>query len=189
MKYFTPELYLQGQSLDDDVLDRTEEEWERRIKRYRRHYKKIEVRLPAALRRFHDEQCLHDAEWCGLARLPVHVFPSDSQEVTIIARQENTLIPEFLHTLAILHYTATAEPVVEKPRDSAFQEIHPIWLYDEIDVVSPGVFSHSILVSNGLVVTIHFREFRYYIAPLLDPSLNGAADEAQPVPARKSTSA
>ena len=51
--------------------------------------------------------------------------------------------------------------------------VQPIWLYDEIDLIEPGVFSHSILVSNGLVVTIHFREFHYHIAPLLTPARNG----------------
>ena len=61
--------------------------------------------------------------------------------------------------------------------------MQPIWLYDEIDLVSPGVFSHSILVSNGLVVTIHFREFRYHIAPLLTPARNGLVEESRPAAA------
>ena len=62
MKFFTPELYVQGNSSDDDLVDWVEEEWERRLKRYRRHYKKIEPQLPPMLRKFHDEQCLHDAD-------------------------------------------------------------------------------------------------------------------------------
>ena len=60
-----------------------------------------------------------------------------------------------------------------------FKDIQPIWRYDEIDVVSPGVFSHSILVSNGLVVTVHFREFRYDIAPLLTLAGNGQVQEGR----------
>ena len=52
MKYFTPELYAQGNSPDDAVVDQSEEEWERRIKRYRRHYKRIEAQLPPALARW-----------------------------------------------------------------------------------------------------------------------------------------
>jgi hypothetical protein len=183
MKYFTPELYVQAQSRDDDVLDRTEAEWERRIKRYQRHYKKIETQLPESLRKFHDEQCLHDADWCGIARLSTYTLPWNSQDVTIIAAQENTLIPEFKHTLAILQYEVTAPPVLEKPvRSAVFREVQPIWLYDEIDVVSPGVFSHSILVSNGLVVTIHFRDFHYHIARLLTPASNGQVPEGRAAP-------
>ena len=103
--------------------------------------------------------------------------------MTIIAAQENTLIPEFLNTLAILQYTVTAPPVIERPVESeVFSYVQPIWLYDEIDLIEPGVFSHSILVSNGLVVTIHFREFHYHIAPLLTPARNGhvPAERAAP---------
>ena len=190
MKYFTPDLYVQGNSSDDDVVDRVEEEWERRNKRYQRHYKKIAHELPEALRRFHDEQCLHDADWCGVARLPTYAFPLNSQDVTVIARQENTLIPEFKNTLAILQYVVAAPPVIEKPLESkVFSDVQPIWLYDEIDRVGPGVFSHSILVSNGLVVTIQFREFRYHIAPLLNPSRNGAVEQERPAARPRSASA
>lgn len=190
MKYFTPELYVQGQSRDEDVLDRTEEEWEQRIKRYRRHYKRIESQLPEALRKFHDEQCLHDADWYGIAQLSTYTVPWNSQDVTIIAGQENTLIPEFLNTLAILQYGVTAPPVIEKPLASkVFSDVQPIWLYDEIDLVEPGVFSHSILVSNGFVVTIQFREFRYHIAPLLTPARNGAVAQPEHAKQRKSASA
>ena len=131
-----------------------------------------------SLRKFHDEQCLHDADWCGLALLPTYTFPLNSSGVTIVARQANTLIPEFLNTLAILQYTVTAPPIIEKPVVSkAFSDVQPIWLYDEIDLIEPGVFSHSILVSNGLVVTIQFREFRYHIAPLLDAARNGSVEQ------------
>lgn len=178
MKLFTPELYIQINSPDDDIAEAGHDEWERRIKRSRRHYKKIESQLPEVLRKFHDEQCLHDADWAGFAHLPGHVFPWNGSDVVILARQENTLIPQFLNTLAILQYTVTAPPLLEKPvQSSVFSDVQPIWLYDEIDVVSPGVFSHSILVSTGLVVTIYFREFRYYIAPLVTVARNGQVQE------------
>jgi hypothetical protein len=55
----------------------------------------------------------------------------------------------------------------------------PTWLYDEVDLVGPGVFSHSIFLSTGLVVTIKFCEFRYHIAPLLDTARKGTVEEKQ----------
>jgi hypothetical protein len=190
MKYFTPELYVQGNSDDDDVVDHVEQEWERRNNRYGRHYKKIQSQLPETLRKFHDEQCLHDADWAGFAQLSPYTLPCNAQDVTIIARQENTLIPEFVNTLAILQYAVTAPPVIEQPvKSKVFSDVQPIWLYDEIDVVSPGVFSHSILVSNGLVVTIHFRDFRYFIAPLLTPTRNGAVSDERRAEVVQSASA
>jgi hypothetical protein len=181
MKFFTPELYLRFNDASDDEAEAAFDEWERAGRRFQRRYKKIESQLPEALRRFHDEQCLHDADWCGIAQLPTYTFPLNSPGVTIIASQENTLIPEFKNTLAILQYVITAPPVIEKPLEAkVFSAVQPIWLYDEIDLVEPGVFSHSILVSSGLVVTIQFREFRYHIAPLLAPSRNGTVEQAKP---------
>ncbi len=75
MKYFTPELYVQGNSDDDDVVDFVEKEWERRNNRYRRHYKKIQSQLPETLRKFHDEQCLHDADWAGFRPCFLPLYP------------------------------------------------------------------------------------------------------------------
>ena len=174
MNYFTPELYVQGNSDDEDVLDQTEAAWEKAIKRYRRHYKKIEPHLPPELRKFHDEQCLHDADVFGPARMPLYSLPWNSRDVIIIAQQVNTLFPEFLNTLAILQYAVTAEPVVEVPvKSDVFHPGQPIWLYDEVDLVEPGVFSHEILISDGRVVKIQFREFRYQIAPLVLPGTSG----------------
>src|SRR5438270_1917164 len=158
MKFFTPELYAQGNAPDDDLVDQAEEEWERRLKRYRRHYKKIEEQLPPMLRRFHDEQSLHDANVFTPAVLAGSV-PWKPPEVVIVAQQVNTLIPEFLNTLAILHYSITADPIVTVPLQAeAFHGSNPIWLYDEVDVVEPGVFSHEILVSDGRVIKLLFRD-------------------------------
>jgi hypothetical protein len=175
MKYFTPELFVRGNSDEPDEVDRVEAEWERATKRYRRHYKKIETSLPLALRKFHDEQCLHDAEVVGPAQMSLYSLPFNRKDVVIVAQQTNTLVPEFVNTLAILQYAITADPVVERPVDSpVFKATRREWLYDEIDVVKPGVFQHEIFLSDGHVLRIRFCEFRYLIAPLL-PLANGAA--------------
>jgi hypothetical protein len=65
MKYFTPQLCARGNSDDPEVIDRVEDAWEDAIKRYDRHYKKIERQFPEAFRRFNKEQCLHDADFDG----------------------------------------------------------------------------------------------------------------------------
>jgi len=181
MKFFTPELYVRFGSSDDDVALPAHEEWEQVIKRYRRHYKKIETQLPLALRKFHDEQCLHDADLFAPAILPANA-PWNGPEVVIVAQQVNTLFPEFINTLAILQYTITTDAVVEVPLQAEiFRKVQPIWLYDEVDVVEPGVFSHEILVSDGRVIKLRFRDFNYHIAPLCLPT---AAAEA-PTPSKK----
>jgi hypothetical protein len=138
MRFFTPELYVRGNSADDDVVEQIEE-WEVAIRRYRRHFKKIEPHLPEALRRFADEQCLHDADVFAPALLPGSPF---WREAVIIAQQINTLFPEYVNTLAILTYTVTADPVVEVPlKSQVFHATQPIWLYDEIDLIGPGEYT------------------------------------------------
>ncbi len=167
MKYFTPELYVRGTSDDDDEVDRVEDEWEEVIKRYRRHYKSIEAKLPPELRKFHKEQCLHDAEVDGPAMVQPFSLPGCPRYAMIAARQINTLIPEFLNTVAVLFYEVTEDPMIEKPVDArVFHGPQPYWLYEEEDIVEPGLFCQEILVSDGRVIKIQFRDFHYSIVPL-----------------------
>jgi hypothetical protein len=187
MRYFTPELYVQGNSEDPDLVDQTEVEWERAIKRYRRHYKKIAPQLPDALRNFHDRCCLHDADVFGPARLSLQTIPWGFQDVVIVVQNINTLFAEHLNTLTFLQYAVTAEPVVTVPfPHEVFRTGQPIWLYDEIDVVEPDVFSHEIFISDGRVVKVLFREFRYQFAPLVGPQ---DAATSQVLPQGKAASA
>jgi hypothetical protein len=195
MKFSTPELYVRGNSDDPDEVDRVEAEWERASQRYRRRLKKIEPSLPPQLRQFLAEQCLHDADVFGPARLPVYSMPANPGDVIIVAQQINTLIPEFINTLAILQYAAVADLVVGVPYPSpVFSKAYPYWLYDEVDLIEPGLFSHEILFSDGRVVKLVFKEFRYHIAPLILPaqvapvpgqSVNGPASAAKPRKARR----
>ena len=48
MKYFTPELYQQGQSPDDDVQATVDTLWEEMLVRYEEHLKQIEPELAGA---------------------------------------------------------------------------------------------------------------------------------------------
>ncbi len=174
MKFFPPDFYLRFASDDDAVALEAHEEWERRVKRYRRHYKKIEGTLPLKMSQFQTEQCLHDADVFAPAVLP-NTAPWEEGKVVIVAQQLNTLFPEYANTLAILHYTITSPPVVEVPLDSpVFKKVQPIWLYDEVDVVEAGVFSHEILISDGRVVKLLFSDFNYHIAPLCLPGKTGS---------------
>jgi phosphoglycolate phosphatase-like HAD superfamily hydrolase len=93
MKYFTPELYVRINAASDDEAEALHDEWEEAGQRFRRRYKKIEFPLPEALRKFHDEQCLHDADWHGIARLSTFTLPWNSQDVTIIAARKTQRFP------------------------------------------------------------------------------------------------
>ncbi len=170
MKYFTPELFVQGNSDDPDDVDFVEAAWENAIERYTQRFEAIKPQLPENLRRFEAEQCLHDADVLSPAWNPPGSANGSCGEVIFVAQQVNTLYPEFQNTLAILKYAAVAEPTVAIPVVSeVFKDVQPNWLYDEIDVVEPGVFSHEVLLSNGQVVKILFRDFEDQIAELVRP--------------------
>jgi hypothetical protein len=164
MKYFTPELYIQGNSPDEDVVDRAVEEWERANKRYLRRYKKIKGLLPESFCKFHDECCLHDADVFGPAWLSMQTLPWGFRDLVIVAQNVNTLFAEHLNTLMFLQYALSAEPVIERPGpETFFHKGQAIWLYDEVDVLEPGVFLHEIFIRDGRVVKLRFRDFRYHI--------------------------
>jgi hypothetical protein len=165
MKYFTPELYLRFCSPDPDVADEATEEWERAASRYERHYKKIRQSLPESVRSFADALCLHDAEVFAPARLL-----GGRQEVIIVTQNVNTLVPESLNTLIILHYAVTEDPIIETLSDSsAFAQHNPVWLHDEFDLSGPDSFAHEILLSTGRLIKLRFRDFRYEVAKLVAP--------------------
>jgi hypothetical protein len=167
MRFFRPELYVQGNSPDDDLVDEAEEALERASADYNRRWAEIKAQMPTSVVQFHDEQNLHDADVFAPAQFAGPGSPLGG-DVLIVAQQINTLYAEFIDTLALLSYATTEAPQVEIPiRSPVFNPVQPIWLYDEFDVVSPGVFTHSILISDGRVVTIRFGDFRYHLANLL----------------------
>ncbi len=187
MKYFTPELYVRFGSLDDDTADAANDEWEEAIKRYEKHYKKIEELLPRDLQKFHKEQCLHDADFEGPVMIQPFSLPGSPRFAMIAAKQINTLIPEFLNTTAVLFYEVTEDPVIERPVEApVFRSTQPIWQYEEVDLIEPGLFSHEILVSDGRVIKIRFRDFHYSIVPLKQEAAAGQKPKKAP---RRSVSA
>jgi hypothetical protein len=182
MKFFTPELYVLGNSADPNEVDRAEAEWERALRRYRRHYRKIEQQLPKGLRDFHDQYCLHDADLFSPAWWTT---PVGATNVVIVVQNTNTLVPDHLNTLMFLQYTLSGEPSIETPVASdVFYRGSPVWLYDELDVVEPGVFSHEIFVSDGRVIRLTFREFQIQVAKCVQPNrvqTNGVPMAASPI--------
>jgi hypothetical protein len=185
MKFFPPELYVRVVSSDDEVADAASEEWERAGTRYLKHIKKIWPQLPESLRKFESEVFLHDAEVFGPARLSMQTIPWSDHDVLIVTHNINTLLPEQNRTMTVLQYAVTENPVIQIPvwSDNAFHKGNVIWLHDEIDVVAPGIFSHEIQLSDGRVVSLKFREFRYHFAPLILPVNQGQTETPVPAPA------
>lgn len=181
MKFFLPHLYVQLNSPDEALGDLAEEELELASERYSRHWDSIKPQLPANVVRFYEEQMLHDADVLTPARFTGATALWNQGDVILVAQQINTLNADYLNTLILLRYVVTEEPRVEVPVQSdVFDRSQPTWEYDEFDLAGTGVFTHSIFLSDGRVVTIHFREFHYYLANLIAPDVLKALGAVPP---------
>ena len=141
MKYFTADLYERFNSADIDAATNAELAWEQALSRYKSRLNRIRKELPDDVRFLADELCLHDAELLQLSK-------SDTA-VLIMARQSNAFF--------WLEYSLTEPATIDAPRpSSAFSEFAVRWLYDEVDRVGTGRFSHEILLSNGQEIRLVF---------------------------------
>jgi len=167
MKYFTPELYLRGNSPDDTAVDGVEEAWERAIQRYRRRLAKIRAAFPEGWQRFRDDQvCLHDAQLLSLAR--------QGSTVVFVLQQEAPL-----HNVVLLHFTLDGEPDIDPAALSGRQDrTFVTWMYEEFDLDRQGRCCFEVLLSNGWAVKLRFRDFHYLVGRALLPIENGRAAHA-----------
>ncbi len=147
MKFFTPQLYVEFNSDDPTIADRADREWESAIVDYRRRIGHLGSRMPDTVRHVAEHVCLHDADYLGYTITPV---PKSSGETAMVAVQQS-------ENVVLLFYVLAEEPSLSLPYDaSVFSEQGVQWLYDELDVVDHGVFSHEALLSNGRVLSIRF---------------------------------
>jgi hypothetical protein len=171
MRFLPPELYVQFNSPDDDVASQAQEAFELADEQARQHWERIKSQLPPIVVQFGEGVLMHDAMVFGPA-WAAGPNGEGAGEVVIVAHMYGTLDPQYEATLVSLHYHVRDEPGVEVPDPSdVFNRVQPHWLWDEFDLIEPGLFAHSILISDGRVVTIRFHGFRYTVAPLVNPGV------------------
>ncbi len=159
MRFFTPELYLQFNSPDDETADRANEAWEAALSSYRSHLENIKDRMPSQLRRL-AEQSHHDAEVLSISEDIDPFFPMRFEPFfpgplwmalgVVTLKEENGAITNLIYTLWDRIRSAPA------PAGWPFSKKHKHWLYDEIDLFSDqrGMFIHRILFSDGSTIEI-----------------------------------
>src|SRR5262245_34621523 len=96
MRYFTPNLFVRLQNLQDRTAS---EEWERAVEKYDTYLRGIRPRLPRSLRRIVEELYLHDAD------------------VLCMSRRGNTLsitlqLEPPAESLLVLDYSLVADPEI-----------------------------------------------------------------------------
>jgi hypothetical protein len=149
MKYFTPELYVRGQSDDETIQGEVDLLWEEAVESYEQALQKIRPLLPERIRYFLDELLLHDAVVLSLAR----------QQDRLIMVLQKDIPPKDIVTLT---YTLVAEPVINT---AALPEQHRSnvmgFMYDEFDLIQDGelpLYTQSILFSNGWEIQLRFSD-------------------------------
>jgi hypothetical protein len=176
MQFFTPELYRRynAPALAADA------EWETAISRYRRHLETLQAKMPSPVIEL-SQLCLHDGEmlqrqeqqhplgwyfdnWPG----PSPFWPFWYGIATLAVRLENEVVTLFY----FLSDHMTEQPAAD---DWPFSREREHWLYDEIHSQGRdwGRFTHLILLSSGVLLTIPFATVsisRFPLSPVSSES-------------------
>jgi len=163
MKYFTPDLIARGQSDDSRILNEVETLWDERCQRYNAYLASIRDELCPGLRHVEDNYYLHDAEVRGMGC-------RDGMFVVLL----QLYTPP--HALLTFTYELVEPPQIDPqvlPEEARSQGELVEWQYDEIEKVSgePPTWRHSILLSNGWEVAVHFRDVKVVEMQALLPAL------------------
>ncbi len=151
LRFFTPELYVQFNSSDPELADRANDAWEAAVDAYQTHLRRLQKQLPRGAKEL-SKVSLHDAELLD-AQKPIEA----SKELGLITLVDRSANDEGQARLLLY---ALAGPVRStKVRSWPFPAQNPHWLYDEFDQSSTGDgWVHRILLSDGRVVTVPFRD-------------------------------
>lgn len=188
MHYFTPDLLERFASEDDQIALPAHGELEQRAQQYHEHLTGIAKNLPPRFREMQDRFYLHDARVLGVAlpslipggalslvgQLRSLLSPCPPEADSDAALPQSILLALRLdqppQEILILHYRqARVDAVGCYP---PLEENLPFleWRHDEIALAhSPEhlEFRHSILFTNGIEITLRFRDFDYAtLAPL-----------------------
>jgi hypothetical protein len=164
MKYFTPELYMQFNSSNEDEAERADEAWDRAEAAYKERLAQIRDHIPTHVVRL-SELCLHDAlvvsrgeqvqsagAWRyfdGPYQFPLPILWT---AVAIISVALNEEIVSLIYCLSD-HIAAS-----DAPEGWRFSKHNEQWLYDEVDRINDrhDLFVHRILFSTGVTLEIPF---------------------------------
>jgi hypothetical protein len=169
MKYFPPKLWLDFNSRTEKARYAADRTWKRNFRKYKKSLKGVLPGLnPKAKRFFQDALLLHDGT---LNRMEV----GDQIESVVAPRQRNDwdrrntrvrlfVLPRTGDFVYELEYKLVSNVQLNFPgKISLFPAgMYPNfgdWGYDELSLVSKGVFRHEILFSSGASICIEFRKF------------------------------
>jgi hypothetical protein len=156
------DLIIRGRKCDDpDVLDEVEEAWEELSEKTRAYVASIQDRFPPGLKRIVDSYYLHDADVLGVG----------ISEGQIVFYLRLGTPPQSLLTF---RYGLIEAPRINRealPEALRDRSVVKQWDQDEIELVEgdPPTWRQSILLSNGWMIDLHFRDVHVEEIPALLP--------------------
>lgn len=150
MKYFTPELYVRGQSPDEGVVNAVECLWDEASERYVAYLNTVRDELPPGLRHIDESFYLHDARIRGMGQ--------EAGKFVIVLQLDTPP-----HSLLTLTFDLVDGPVIERevlPRENCTSDAAVSWMYDEWERLSqdPPIWLMSVLLSNGWELRLPIRD-------------------------------
>ena len=164
MKYFTPQLLGRVRSANEAVAAKALVDWDQAITRSQRRWQKIKTAVPKNVRRFEaDTVCLHAAQVLSMGRR--------SELFVLVAETEPPR-----QELVILTFFLDKEPLIEQA-DLVDRSTtgFVMWLYEEWDLDRRGNCRFDLLLSNGWVLKLRYRDFQYLVVQRIRPAANGRA--------------
>jgi hypothetical protein len=98
MQFFTPELYLQYNSADDDAASHADTLWEQALDNYHRHLQRRRSGFTVGLRRL-AKLCLHDASLLTFVEYPAFaIIALQHAEQNVITHAQSRVLAMALRT-------------------------------------------------------------------------------------------
>ncbi len=174
MRFFKPELLKRCRSDERAIAEAAEDEWDGAIDAYAAHLKALRRGMPIAARRALRAPSLHDGELLGYmgeraaprVTMIVRLEGREGEPGSLVAFRYLTATPDGKGGIAAEHHDIGARGDLSKHK--------PRILADEFDAAEGGAtFTHSIMLSNGLVFRVTFRDVSARLVEpfLLPPSL------------------
>ena len=153
MKYFTAALFQELNTEDWEAVERASEEWDRRNVAYNERLQITCPSLPESLQDFLSID-LHDAELVRCLE-PIRTSigrPENYVYLHVAQRKRRGLIELGYRLVSPLEQTRHDLPV--------FRGEKSYWLYDEVDLLDTGAYSHRVLFSDGWELGLTFDQFQ-----------------------------
>ena len=165
MKYFTVELLNRLRSDNEDESALCHDDWEMALKRYRQREQRIKPAMPKSVGRFVDTHlCLHDARLLSMGR-------QDDTLVMVLEMEPPS------RELVILTFTLDgAFHISEETLKGKSIAGIITWMYEEWNIDRRRRCCFSVLLCNGWMVDLAFRDFHYLFVQQVIAGQNGQAD-------------